>query len=315
MAIFNNKKAQERELGFGNKNYKNSVRFINKDGSINVKRTGLGWMKNLDVYHWFINIPFSRLLLVILAGYLVANLIFACIYYAIGTEHFGGLETQDNAHMFMSLFFFSAQTLTTVGYGHVYPIGYAASSVSAIESLLGLLGFALATGLLYGRFSRPKADILYSKNMLVAPYQGINGLMFRISNKMQYELIEVEASVNISYNDPESKKREFDALKLEINRINFLPLSWTIVHPIDDESPIKGWTVDDIVDRDTEVIILIKAINDTFSQTVYSRYSYKAQEIVDRAKFKPLKQEADRTGKIMISVTDIHEFHSVETMN
>lgn len=313
MAIFNNKKGKHQELGFGSKNYKESVRFINKDGSLNVKRTGLGWLRNLDVYHWFINVSFVKLILVILGAYTFVNFCFATIYYLIGCENFGGLETQDEMHKFMSLFFFSAQTLTTVGYGHVYPLGYATSSVSAMESLLGLLGFAFATGLLYARFSRPKADILYSKNVLIAPYQGITGLMFRITNKMQYELIEVEANVNISYNDPETNKREFDQLKLEISRINFLPLSWTIVHPIDEESPIKGWTQDELIERDTEVIILIKAISDTFSQTVYSRYSYKASEIVGGAKFKPLKQEA-KNGRLMISVTDIHEFHMVETV-
>jgi inward rectifier potassium channel len=136
--------------------------------------------------------------------------------------------------------------------------------------------------------------------------------MFRITNKMQYELIECEANVTITYNDPETKKREFDQLKLEINKINFLTLSWTIVHPIDDESPIKGWTLKDLEDRDTEIIILIKAINDTFSQTVYSRYSYKAEEMIEKAKFKPLKQEVGENGRVVISVGDIHEFDVVD---
>ena len=298
-------------MGFGSKNYKQSVRFINQDGSINIKRSGLRGLGNLDVYHWFINISFKVLVLVIIASYALINLIFASIYYYVGPENFGGLENQDEMHKFMSLYFFSAQTLTTVGYGHVYPTGYMASIVSAVESLMGLMGFALATGLLYGRFSRPKADLLYSKNILISPYQNMTGLMFRITNKMQYELIECEASVTISYNDPETNKREFDLLKLEINRINFLTLSWTIVHPIDDESPIKGWTLKDLNDRDTEVIILIKAINDTASQNVYSRRSYKASEMIEKAKFKPLKQEAGKKGNIVISVNDIHEYDVV----
>ncbi|MCE3228443.1 MAG: ion transporter [Bacteroidetes bacterium] len=311
MSIFNNKKSSP-ELGFGNKNYNKNVRFINQDGRINVKRTGLGRLGNLDIYHWFITISLPKLILVIILGYTVMNFLFAGTYYLIGCENFGGLEMQTEMTKFMSLFFFSAQTLTTVGYGHVYPTGIAASSVSAIESLTGLLGFALATGILYGRFSRPKADLLYSKNALMAPYMGITGLMFRITNKMQYELIECEASVTISYNDPETKKREFDQLKLEISKINFLTLSWTIVHPIDDESPIKGWTLKDMEDRDMEMIILMKAINDTFSQTVYSRYSYKADEMIEKAKFKPLKQEATRNGRIVISVGDIHEYDAVQ---
>jgi inward rectifier potassium channel len=117
--------------------------------------------------------------------------------------------------------------------------------------------------------------------------------------------------ISISYNDPETKKREFDQLKLETTRISFLALSWTIVHPIDENSPIYNLTAKDLQDRDAEFLILIKGINDTFSQTVYSRYSYKAEDLVEKAKFKRLQQEAAKNGKIVISVNDIHEFDKV----
>ncbi|MGZ3901794.1 MAG: ion channel [Bacteroidia bacterium] len=311
MVTFNNKTKKSPELGFGQKNYNKAVRFINRDGSINIRRTGLGMWGNFDIYHWFITTSKTKLIFVIITSYIITNILFASTYYLIGPENFGGLETQSELHKFMSLFFFSAQTLTTVGYGHIFPRGFAASAVSAIESLMGLLGFALATGILFGRFSRPKADLMYSEKALIAPYMGITGLMFRITNKMQYELIECEASLTLGYNDPETKKREFETLKLEINRINFLTLSWTIVHPIDDESPIKGLTIQDLLERDAELIILIKAINDTFSQNVHSRYSYKANEMVERAKFKPLKQEANKDGKIMIQVNDINVYEEL----
>lgn len=304
-------KTRHPELGFGQKNYNKAVRFINKDGSINIRRTGLGMLGNLNIYHWFITTSLTNLVIVIISGYVITNLVFASLYYMIGPPNFGGLETQSEMRKFMSLFYFSAQTLTTVGYGHVYPTGYAASTLSAIESLMGLLGFALATGILYGRFSRPRADLMYSEKALIAPYMGITGLMFRITNKMQYELIECEASVTLAYNDPDTKKREFESLKLEINRINFLTLSWTIVHPIDDESPIKGLSTKDLQERDAELIILIKAINDTFSQNVHSRHSYKAYEMVEKARFKPLKQEATKDGKIMLQVNDIHVYEEL----
>lgn len=312
MAIFSNKNKQSPELGFGKKNYNKSVRFINQDGSVNIKRTGLGSLNNLDIYHWLISTSILNLFFVIVSSYTLVNLIFAFTYYLLGADSFGGLRTESEWDKFMSLFFFSAQTLTTVGYGHVYPLSHYVSLVSAVESLIGLLGFALATGLLYGRFSRPKADLLYSKNILISPYEGATALMFRIANKKQYELIESEASVTISYNDPVTKKREFDLLKLETKRINYLALSWTIVHPIDEESPIKGWTLQDLHDSDAELMVLIKAINDTFSQTVYSRYSYKADDLVDKAKFIPLKQEVDKNERISISVSDIHKYNKVE---
>jgi inward rectifier potassium channel len=307
----NTKKGKTLELGFGTKNYKESVRFLNRDGSVNIHRTGLGKMNNVDIYHWLITTSWTNLLLVIVSGYALANVVFASIYYNLGYENFGGIIGYDGPSRFMDLFFFSAQTLTTVGYGHVYPHATNVSSVAAIESMVGLLGFALATGILYGRFSRPKAALLYSHNVLISPYEGITGLMFRVANSKQNELIEVEASVVLSYNDPATNKREFESLSLEINKINFLTLSWTIVHPIDEKSPIYNVSVEELMERDAELIILIKAINDTYSQSVYSRMSYKAEEFVDKAKFVPVKREVKGRGKITINLTDIHKFNKV----
>jgi inward rectifier potassium channel len=311
MAIFKNKQRGEQELGFGSKNYKSSVRFINSNGAINVRRTGLGGLNNIDVYNWLISASKLQLSLIIMLGYIFINLLFAGIYYLIGPEHFGGLNFSSEPQKFMSLFFFSAQTITTLGYGHIYPIGNTASVAAAVESLMGLLSFAIATGIIFGRFSRPRADILYSKNILIAPYDEITGLMFRITNKKQYELIESEANVTMTMNNPVTNRREFFNLSLEISRINFLALSWTIVHPIEETSPIYGLSISDLEDRDAEIIILIKAINDTVSQTVYSRYSYKVQDFVEKAKFKPLTPEAGKEGKLKISVTDIHHFDKV----
>jgi len=311
MALFNNKNKNKPELGFGTKNYNKSIRFINQDGSVNVKRAGLGWLKNNDIYHWLINVSLSKLMVAIIVGYTLVNFLFATLYFIIGAHNFGGIDFTTKTGEYFSLFFFSAQTLTTLGYGHMYPISHSASTVAALESLLGLMSFALATGILFGRFSRPKADLLYSKNVLISPYEDMTGLMFRISNKMQYELIECEALVTLSYNDPVTKRREFDQLNLETKRIGFLALSWTIVHPIDESSPIRGLTAKDLLDRDIEIIILIKGINDTFSQTVYSRYSYKVEDLIENAKFVRLPQDVDANGKISVSVTDIHIYDKV----
>ena len=313
MAIFKNKHAEEQELGFGSKDYKKNVRFLNKDGGLNVKRSGLGGINNLDIYHWLISASPVKLPAIIFFSYLFINLIFAGVYYLVGAQNFGGLDADPNDEFqkFMSLFFFSAQTITTLGYGHIYPIGNVASIAAAFESLLGLLSFALATGVLYGRFSRPRAHILYSKNILIAPYKDKAALMFRITNKKQYELIEAEANVSVSINNPTTNKREFFNLKLEIQRVNFLALSWTLVHPLDENSPLHGLKLKDLENRDTEFIILIKAINDTYSQTVYSRYSYKTEDMIDNAKFRALSQFADNNGKVIISVNDIHLYEKL----
>ena len=313
MAIFTHKQKDEKELGFGSKNYNKPVRFLNKDGAVNVRRTGLGWINNTDIYHSLISASLSKLILIIISSYILINIFFAFIYYSIGPSHFGGLDVEagSGVQKFMGLFFFSAQTITTLGYGHIYPIGNGASIAAAVESLLGLLSFALATGVLYGRFSRPKAHVLYSKNILISPYKDGKALMFRITNKKQYELIESEAGITMSINNPETNKREFITLKVEIGHVNFMALSWTVVHHITEESPLYGLTKKQLAERDVEFIILIKAINDTYSQSVNSRYSYKADELIENAKFKPLNPEATKRGTLKISVTDIHLYETL----
>jgi inward rectifier potassium channel len=311
MAIFATKRKEETELGFGTKNYGKGVRFIGKNGKVNIRRTGLGGWANWDGYYWLISTSLFNLIAVILLGYTIVNTLFAFIYYAIGAENFGGIAYTCVTEKFLGLFFFSAQTLTTVGYGHIHPIGTAASTAAAFESLLGLMGFALATGVLYGRFSRPKADLLYSNNALIAPYQSITALMFRVVNIKQYELIETEAQIVLSINNLETNRRDFLQLPLERSKINFLTLSWTIVHPIDDKSPVYGLTVKDLVERDAEMIILIKGINDTQSQLVYSRHSYKADSMLENVKFVPLKQDVDVLGRVII---DVKEVHSIERL-
>ncbi|MCU0359793.1 MAG: ion channel [Bacteroidia bacterium] len=312
MAFFNNRELLQ-ELGFGTKNYKTRVRFLNTDGSVNVKRSGLGLLRNLDVFHWLISTTAFKLNLVILIWYIFINSFFACTYFLIGPEHFGGLDVPVGSTFreLSALFFFSAQTITTLGYGHVYPIGELASTAASIESLLGLLSFAVATGVLYGRFSRPKAHILYSDSLLIAPYKEGKAIMFRLVNKKQSELIESEVKVNVTFTNAASNKREFYSLRLEIEKINFLPFSWTIVHPLNDESPIAGYSFKDYESLDFEFLVLFKAINDTVSQNVYSRFSYKPEQIIDQAKFLPMDQKVDKKGRVVIDVNDVNKFQKL----
>lgn len=309
---FSNKKKLSAELGFGNKNYNESVRFLNQDGSVNIKRKISDKQIGFDLYHWLLSITWLQFITLVIISYVGVNTLFAIIYFGLGADKFGGLEGGASTENFSKLFFFSAQTLTTVGYGHIYPNSTYTSSVSAIESMLGLMGFALVTGLLYGRFSKPKADIQYSNNAVIAPYTDVTGFMFRIANKKQNELIETECKLALAINNLETKKREFHFLELERNQINFLPFTWTVVHPIDDKSPMYGLAEKDIIERDAEFVILIKSITDTYFQTVYSRMSYKPQEIIWNAKFNPMKQTPQKSGGISINVKDIHDYTKVQ---
>lgn len=299
---------KEVELGFGNKNYRSKIRFLNRNGSVNIRRKGMSWQEGLDMYHWLITTKTSKLLIIIFISYVLVNLLFACVYFVLGTESFGGINGQTEIQKFLALFFFSAQTLTTVGYGHIYPQATSASIIAAIESLLGLLGFALATGVIYGRFSRPQARIMFSKNVLISPYRGGKALMFRIANTRQNELIEAEASITLAFTNPSSNKREFAQLPLERSKINFLTLSWTIVHPLDENSLFYKIPYEELDKYDIEIIILIKAINDTYSQNVYVRSSYKLDDLVNNAVFVPVKQEENSKKQIEINLNDIHLF-------
>jgi len=293
-------------LGFGTKNYHKNTRFLNRDGSVNIRRLDGDFLGRIDVYHSLITMSWKRFILMVLSGYFSANLIFASLYYLAGPQHFGNLNHTDNFHEFLELFFFSAQTLTTVGYGFIYPQGAVVSSIAAIESMTGLMAFALATGVLYGRFSRPKAHIRYSKHGVIAPYEGITAFMFRMANTTQNELIETEVKVILAYNDLKTNQREFEILPLEIDKISFMALSWTIVHPIDEKSPIYKFTKEDLINADAEFLILFNAVNDTYSDIVYSRTSYKAHELIMNAKFKPL-QRNQRGNKVTIDLRKLDE--------
>lgn len=263
-------------------------RGVNKDGSFNVRRMGMPRFRPYELYHHLLTMPVGRFFALVMAGYFLTNALFAALYLAVGMEHFarpGGDAFIDRA---LDAFFFSAQTLTTVGYGHISPHGALASSIAALESLLGLLSFALATGLLYGRFSRPEACLRFSREGVIGPYREHTGFMFRLVNMRSNQLIEVEATVSLSMDDPDTGGRRFFMLTLERNKIHLFPSSWTVVHPIDENSPLAGLSEADLLKARAEFIVLIKAFDDTFSQTIYARTSYTAEEVRWGMRFSPM---------------------------
>lgn len=291
------RKGDSPEFGFGNLSNQAGNRILNKDGSANIVRLGEPKFNFLNIYHSLITMPWWKFNLVIFFYYVTLNLLFSFLFYFVSPDEIAGLIYSNEKERFYEIFFFSAQSLTTVGYGRVNPTGAIASSLASIEALIGLMGFALATGLLYGRFSRPTARILYSKNVLLADYShptlsenAPTALMFRIANARRNQLIEIEAMILFSYNETVNEKtvRRFQQLKLEVNKISLLAMSWTIVHPINPESPLFGLTSADLQLIDAEFIINLKAIDDTYVQQIYTRNSYKWQEVVDHAKFESM---------------------------
>ncbi|GGH04578.1 ion channel [Mucilaginibacter phyllosphaerae] len=311
MAIHTQQTNPEKDLGFGPQPVIKNQPLINKDGSVNVKRKGLSRFNTADNYHTLIKMSWGKFWVVVLSGYLVANLLFASVYVLIGMDSLEGASGDTTGSHFLDAFFFSAQTISTVGYGHISPHGVVANSVAAFESMIGLLAFALATGLLYGRFSKPSAKIVYSENLLVAPYRdNSRGLMFRLANIRKNVLIDLDIEIIFSYNEFVDGKpiRRFFPLELERKYVSLLTLNWTIVHPLNAGSPLIEMTNEDLESSQASFSVLLKAFDDTFSQTVHSRTSYVAQDMVWNARFIPMFDRED-DGRIALDMSKISAYH------
>jgi inward rectifier potassium channel len=301
------------DLGLGLQPVVQNQRVINRDGSSNIRRVGTPFFRTADMYNALITMSWSMFNLLVFSAYVLINILFAFIYLGIGIENLVGIKQSSSAFVhFMDAFFFSAQTISTVGYGHISPSGLATSFAAALESLVGLLSFALATGLLYGRFSRPSAKIRYSKNMVVAPYRNITGLMFRLANYRSNQLIELEVKVMLTYNELVDGKiiRRFVPLELERSNISMLTLSWTVVHPIIEDSPLKSMDPEFLKSSEAEFIVMLKAFDDSFSQTVYSRTSYTDEEVVWGARFVSAIS-LDENGVNVLALNQIDELEMV----
>ncbi|MBS3914384.1 MAG: hypothetical protein KG003_07790 [Bacteroidetes bacterium] len=309
------KNIRSKELGFGTLASKNGQRFMNRDGSANVDRIGGPWISPSDIFHKLTTMKWSKFFLMVFVAYIATNVLFAGIYYYLGVENLG-MEPSDNFWKdFGEAFFFSTQCLTTIGFGRVSPHGFWTNIVASTEGLVGLLAFAVATGLLYGRFSRPKAHLLHSDNVLISPYRGTQrAAMFRIASKRKYSItIENTVSVSLGMNDESDGqlRRRFYVLDLELDKINFMNLSWTIVHPIDEKSPLWGKTMEDLVNARTEFIVLFKALEETTSQTVIDRFSYFVDELIWGAKFQStIGTTTD--GKPVLDMNKLGEFEMAE---
>jgi len=304
----------EDDLGFGYQPVMKNQPLINKDGSPNVIRKGLPAFNTVDNYHKLISMDGWKFALLIFSVYLVANIIFALIYVSLGTNTLFGTHEDMGLNRFWEAFFFSAQTISTVGYGHISPRGMGANSVAAVESMLGLLSFALATGLLYGRFSRPSSKIIYSKNIIVAPYkENANGIMFRLANKRRNILVDLSLEITFSYNELVDGKpvRRFYPLELERKTVSMLTMNWTVVHPLDEHSPLRDLNYEDLVNAEAGFVIILRMFDDAFAQTVNSRAAYNYEDVVWGAKFKPMFKRAN-DGRILLDLGKIDSFEKVE---
>ena len=303
--------ARDRDLGFGSVVSRESRhRLLNRDGSFNVARSGLGFLETFAPYHLLLTISWVGFLGVVCVTYLALNLVFAVAYLACGPNALLGAGATMLGGRFSQAFFFSIQTFATIGYGQIAPNGMAANAVVTIEALVGLMYQALATGLLFARFTRPTAALLFSRRAVVGPYNGSQGLMFRIVNRRRNEIIALEAQVLFSAMEPDNRGgtvRRYSPLPLERNKVTFFPLSWTIVHPIDGASPLAGRTPEDLERTQAEILVLLSGIDEALEQTVHARSSYRADEIVWNARFQSMFLPADGRSRVSVDISRVHE--------
>ena len=273
-----------KDPGFGYKGTQNAKNIINKDGSSNVVH--LNKRKSLDdLYSYFIEISWFKFFLLILLVYTLINVVFGLIYTLVGIEEI----TKSTGYFFSDFlngFFFSAQTLTTVGYGGIAPHGISSNLIAAFEAMIGLLSFSFITGLLYGRFSKPKAAIKFSENIILREFKGERAIMFRLMNSRKTVMIEPKIKVTLSITDDVTEEKKFYNLKLERDAIMYLPTVWTIVHEIDEKSPLYNLTNSEIAKLNAELFLLLQYHEESFAQNVYQIYSYNFEEMEVDVKYK-----------------------------
>ncbi len=299
-----------KDPGLGSKFIKPVKRMVNEDGSYNIIRKG-GVSGIKDFYKFLIDLHWFWFSLILIGSFLFLNLIFTTCYLLIGIETIAGNYPELTA--FENAFFFSAQTFTTVGYGALHPQGALTNYTAMAESFLGLLSFAIATGLLWGRFSKPSLKIAFSKNIIITPHEDSMAVMFKMVNQRKNVLLNTTIKCIFIIDKGTGQmafNKDYSELKLESDQVNFFPLTWTLVHKITEDSPLFNIGFDELVNRHAEVIILVETFDETFSQTILQKHSYASEQWLENVKFER-NFEANERGHIELNVRDINRYSSI----
>ncbi len=302
------------DLGFGARVVEESkLRLLNRDGSFNVRRKGLSFFQSLHLYQSLLTMSWARFFLIAFVAYIAVNVLFAVGFVLCGPDALSGVTGVTLPERYMEAFFFSVQTFTTVGFGHLSPNSLAADVLVTVDAFVGLLAFALAAGAVFARFSRPTTKITFSERAVIAPYQDGSAFEFRLVNERRSQLIEVEVKVLLRMTTEEEGQpvTHFYPLPIEREKVVFFPLHWTVVHPITEESPLFGCHSEEQLRQwKAEFLILLTAVDDTFSQMVHTRSSYRFDEVVVGAKFASLLETSD-DGLVSIDLRRLHDVERV----
>ncbi|WP_414588128.1 ion channel [Scytonema sp. PCC 10023] len=279
-------------------------RMINRDGGFNVVRIGASNYRWRDPYHLLLTLCWYKTLGFITLGYVLANAFFAFAYLAGGD----GIENARPGN-FLDAFFFSVQTMASIGYGAMYPKTTYANILVTIEALLGLIGLAMATGLMFARFSLPQARVMFSRVAVITSYNGIPTLMLRVANERQNWILEAQVRVSLVRSEITKEgdvMRRFYDMSLVRSQSPLFALTWTVMHPIDESSPLYGVTPEAMVEDDMEIVVTLTGLDETVTQTIHARHSYVGEEILWNMRFVDILSKT-RDGRRSINYTRFHD--------
>ncbi|MBW4635902.1 MAG: ATP-sensitive inward rectifier potassium channel 10 [Iphinoe sp. HA4291-MV1] len=285
------------------------TRMINRDGGSNVLRIGASNYRWRDPYHLLLTLCWYKTLGLISLSYILANALFALAYLAGGD----GIENARPGN-FLDAFFFSVQTMASIGYGAMYPKTVYANILVTIESLLGLIGLAMATGLMFARFSLPKARVMFSHVAVITPYNDMPALMLRVANERQNWILEAQVRVTLVRSEITKEgdvMRRFYDMSLLRSHSPLFALSWTIMHPIDESSPLYGVSPEEMAEDGMEVVITLTGLDETVSQTIHARHSYVAEEILWNMRFVDILSKT-QDGRRSINYSRFHDVMPIE---
>jgi inward rectifier potassium channel len=303
------------DTGFGVNAANVGGRFINKDGSFNLRKEGWPLWKRISIYYYMLSVPRWKFILIILGFFVLVNVFFSSLYLLIGVQELQGVIATTAWGKMREVFYFSTETFTTVGYGRVNPVGDLANVVSSIESMSGFLSFAIATGLIYGRFSKPRAFLAFSHNALISPFQGGTALMFRlVAYKNNHHITNAGIKVGVGLTVTENGQQvfKFYDLELERSRVDMLSMSWTVVHPINERSPLLGFSREDMELSDVEIYVSVQGFDDVFSSNVLQRTSYTYKEFVYGARFVQMYHESEDGQTTVLELDKLNKYELVE---
>ncbi len=268
------------------KEYQNRPRLVPRAGKLRIFPIGQKRRWFTDIYPYLMDAPWYELLALIAFLYLSANLMFASGYLALGN----GIENA-RPGSFEDAFFFSVQTMATIGYGHLIPVGFIANVLVTAEALFGFGYFAMVTGLAFSKFSRPTARVLFSEVAVISPHDGALHLKMRLANQRANGIVNARLTMVLLRtvtNQEGQRLRRFSDLKLERDFVPLLRLTWTPLHKIDETSPLFGETYESLAAGDAEIVVSLTGLDESFGQTIHARYSYIPDEIVMHAQFEDI---------------------------